>query len=161
LYKHKQSSNLSSVIDYFSAPNLLDTFSLGSEFSYNNSQFNFLQKNSILINENTIFGIQSWDNLFTQNFIDYKTLLLFNKNLFSESNPLLTYVNDILLITPVHNNVTTLTEFFPEKVMHFENFELSNLESDEGVFEALSTPDLKIFYPEPFIASPSFVHEDL
>jgi hypothetical protein len=40
--------------------------------------------------------------------------------------------------------------------MHFENFELSNLESDEGVFEALSTPDLKIFYPEPFIASPSF-----
>jgi hypothetical protein len=45
--------------------------------------------------------------------------------------------------------------------MHFENFELSNLENDEGVFEALSTPDLKIFYPEPFIASPSFVHEDL
>jgi hypothetical protein len=45
--------------------------------------------------------------------------------------------------------------------MHFENFEMSNLESDEGVFEALSTPDLKIFYPEPFIASPSFVHEDL
>jgi hypothetical protein len=45
--------------------------------------------------------------------------------------------------------------------MHFENFELSNLEPDEGVFEALSSPDLKIFYPEPFIASPSFVHEDL
>jgi hypothetical protein len=45
--------------------------------------------------------------------------------------------------------------------MHFENFELSNLESDEGVFEALSTPDLKIFYPEPFIASPSFVHNDI
>jgi len=161
LSKHKQGSNLSSVIDYFSAPNLLDTFSLGSEFNYNNSQFNFSQKNSILINENTIFGIQSWDNLFTQNFIDYKTLLLYNENSFSESNPLLTYVNDILLITPVHNNITTLTEFFPEKVMHFENFELSNLESDEGVFEALSTPDLKIFYPEPFIASPSFVHEDL
>jgi hypothetical protein len=35
------------------------------------------------------------------------------------------------------------------------------LELDESVFETLSTPDLKIFYPEPFIASPSFVHEDL
>jgi hypothetical protein len=45
--------------------------------------------------------------------------------------------------------------------MHFENFELSTLDSDDGVFEALSTPDLKIFYPEPFVASPSFVHEDL
>jgi len=71
------------------------------------------------------------------------------------------YVNDITVITPVYNDITKLTEFFPERVMYFENFELSNLENDEGVFEALSTPDLKIFYPEPFIASPSFVHEDL
>jgi hypothetical protein len=45
--------------------------------------------------------------------------------------------------------------------MHFENFELSNLEPDGVVFGALSTQDLKIFYPEPFVASPSFVHEDL
>jgi len=70
-------------------------------------------------------------------------------------------VGEISLITPEFNNVTSLIEFFPEHTMHFENFELSNLEPDEGVFEALSTPDLKIFYPEPFIASPSFVHEDL
>jgi hypothetical protein len=75
--------------------------------------------------------------------------------------PLQRYLDDILFITPEHNNITSLTDFFPEKVIHFENFELSNLELDEGVFEALSTPDLKIFYPEPFIASPSFVHEDL
>jgi len=75
--------------------------------------------------------------------------------------PLKHYLNDILLITPEYNNITTLTDFFPDCVMHFENFELSNLEPEEGVFEALSTPDLKIFYPEPFIASPSFVHEDL
>ena len=77
------------------------------------------------------------------------------------TQPLNNYINDILLITPQHNDITSLTEFFPEKVMHFENFELSSLQPDEGVFEALSTPDLKIFYPEPFIASPSFVHEDL
>jgi hypothetical protein len=66
-----------------------------------------------------------------------------------------------MLITPEYNNITSLTEFFPERSIFFENLELSSLESDEGVFEALSTPDLKIFYPEPFIASPSFVHEDL
>jgi hypothetical protein len=69
-------------------------------------------------------------------------------------------LSDILFLSPVNNSLKS-TEFFPERVMHFENFELSNLESDSGVFEALSTPDLKIFYPEPFIASPSFVHEDL
>lgn len=29
------------------------------------------------------------------------------------------------------------------------------------IYETLSTPDFKLYYPEPFIASPSFVHEDL
>jgi hypothetical protein len=55
----KQNSPISSVIDYFYAPNLLDTFYLGSDFNYDNSQFQFLQKNSILLNENTISDIQS------------------------------------------------------------------------------------------------------
>jgi hypothetical protein len=41
----KQNSNLQGVIDYFSAPNLLDTFNLGGDFNYDNSQFQFLQKN--------------------------------------------------------------------------------------------------------------------
>jgi hypothetical protein len=90
--------------------------------------------------------------------LDYRNLL--NENS-TNYKPLNNYINDILLITPDYNDITTLTEFFPERVLHFENFEISNLEPDEGVFEALSTPDLKIFYPEPFIASPSFVHEDL
>jgi hypothetical protein len=115
-----------------------------------------------LLNENTISNIQSWDNLFlTSNFLDYKTLLMFNNNVMHETFSLSNYVNDILLITPTHNDITSLTEFFPERTMHFENFELSTLESDEGIFEALSTPDQTHFYPEPFIASPSFVHEDL
>jgi hypothetical protein len=76
-------------------------------------------------------------------------------------SPLHHYINDITVVTPAHNDSSVLSDFFPEQVMHFENFELSSLEPEEGVFEALSTPDLKIFYPEPFIASPSFVHEDL
>jgi len=159
LFKTKQQTNLSSVIDYFSAPNLLDTFNLGGDFSYDNSQFQFITDNSILLTDANVYDIQSWDNVFNKTFLDYR--LFFNDNTPSLLQPLSNYVNDIILITPSYNNITNLTNFFPEKVMHFENFELSNLEPDEGVFEALSTPDLKIFYPEPFVASPSFVHEDL
>jgi hypothetical protein len=70
-------------------------------------------------------------------------------------------IDDIKLFTPANNNLENLVLFFPERAIQFENFELSNLEFDENVFEVLSTPDSKIFYPEPFIASPSFVHEDL
>jgi hypothetical protein len=156
LFELKQGSNLQGVIDYFSAPNLLDTFNLGSDFNYDNSQFQFLQNSLHFIHESPIITTtQSWDNIFKNNLLDYRDLVVTNPQ------PMTNYLNEILLITPEYNNITTLTEFFPEKVIHFENFELSSLEPDEGVFEALSTPDLKIFYPEPFIASPSFVHEDL
>lgn len=159
MFNIKQNSNLQGVIDYFSAPNLLDTFSLGGDFNYDNSQFQFLQENLFNLNESSISNINSWDTIFSSNTLDYRNLLNFNNK--TTNQPLINYINDILLVTPEYNNITNLTDFFPEKVMHFENFELSNLEPDEGVFEALSTPDLKIFYPEPFIASPSFVHEDL
>ena len=153
----KKNSDISSIIDYFSAPNLLDTFNLGGDFNYDNSQFQFIKNNSILLNENAITNIQLFDESFNNNFLDYRTLL----NLDNPLKGLEVYVNDIKLITPINNNLENLIDFFPERVIHFENFELSSLESDEGVFEALSTPDLKIFYPEPFVASPSFVHEDL
>jgi hypothetical protein len=141
-----------------SAPNLLDTFSLGGDFNYDNSQFQFLKENTVFLNENTISNIQTLDKFFNVNFLDYRTLMPNNNYTFENVESL---IDDIKLITPQNSDVDSLIDFFPERVIHFENFELSNLESDEGVFEALSTPDLKIFYPEPFVASPSFVHEDL
>jgi hypothetical protein len=157
LFETKQASDVRGIIDYFSAPNLLDTFNLGGDFNYDNSQFQFLTNNTVLLTENSIYNIQSWDDSLNLNFLDYRTLLTNNDSLGYLNN----YISDISLITPLNSDIDNLIEFFPERVMHFENFELSNLEPDEGVFEALSTPDLKIFYPEPFVASPSFVHEDL
>jgi heme/copper-type cytochrome/quinol oxidase subunit 2 len=141
----KQESHLSGIIDYFSAPNLIDTFKGYGDFNVN---LHYL-------NPSILSDLKLWDISHVNNFLNYKDLSS-NQELF-----LTNYVNEIVLITPEYNNISTLTEFFPESTQHFENFELSALEPDEGVFEALSTPDLKIFYPEPFIASPSFVHEDL
>ena len=37
----------------------------------------------------------------------------------------------------------------------------SDIDIDSNTQESLSTPDVKLYYPEPFIASPSFVHEEL
>jgi hypothetical protein len=159
MFTSKQNSNLQGVIDYFSAPNLLDTFNLGGDFNYDNSQFNFFKTSFFQTDNSSLHYVHELTNMFQSNVLDYRELV--SSSHATNSQPLLNYINDILLITPEFNNITTLTEFFPERVAHFENFELSNLEPDEGVFEALSTPDLKIFYPEPFIASPSFVHEDL
>jgi hypothetical protein len=124
------------------------------------SQFTFLYNSTKTISDLVSSNTDYLGTTFKTNIIDYRSLID-TETVNIVNITLKNYLNDILLITPTYNDITTLTEFFPEKVMHFENFELSSLESDEGVFEALSTPDLKIFYPEPFIASPSFVHEDL
>jgi hypothetical protein len=97
------------------------------------------------------------DNLFNLNLLlDYKKF-----DYEPYAGKVETLIEDIRMFTPSNTNLENLISFFPERVIHFENFELSNLDSNESVFEVLSTPDSKIFYPEPFIASPSFVHEDL
>jgi hypothetical protein len=59
LFEAKQQTNLSSVIDYFSAPNLLDIFNLGGDFSYDNSQFQLAINNSILLTDANVYDIQS------------------------------------------------------------------------------------------------------
>jgi hypothetical protein len=71
------------------------------------------------------------------------------------------YLNDIKLFSELNNNADNLLVIFPEKTIQFEYFEFSGMDSDSSLYEILSTPDSKIYYPEPFIASPSFVHEDL
>jgi hypothetical protein len=40
-------------------------------------------------------------------------------------------------------------------------FDILTGEDDSSIYQVLSTPDFKLYYPEPFIASPSFVHEEL
>lgn len=156
IFLEKKNSSLLNIIDYFSAPNILDLFNLGGDFNYNDQYFELLLNNSILLNDSSILNTQLFDTTYNLSTLNYKSLL----DIYPiESLELI--INDIKLITPANNNLDELINFFPERMLHFENFELSSLELDDSVFETLSTPDLKIFYPEPFIASPSFVHEDL
>jgi hypothetical protein len=83
-------------------------------------------------------------------------------SLLPEFEPLFqSFANDIQKYSIINNNPDDLNDIFPEKSIQFEYFEFSASGSDMSTYEVLSTPETKIFYPEPFIASPSFVHEDL
>jgi heme/copper-type cytochrome/quinol oxidase subunit 2 len=46
-------------------------------------------------------------------------------------------------------------------VDNINSLDLWNSYNDELTQETLSVPDVKLFYPEPFIASPSLVHSDI
>ena len=80
-------------------------------------------------------------------------------NLFSISNSLANNINDAA--THVSSDVTLMFNVFPEYQNVIEWLEFYSIEDDGSLVEKLSTPDVKLYYPEPFIASPSFVHEDL
>jgi hypothetical protein len=59
------------------------------------------------------------------------------------------------------NNVDELVKVFPSMEDDIEILDLWTRFGEECLQEVDSTPDVKLYYPEPFVASPSFVHEDL
>jgi hypothetical protein len=105
----------------------------------------------------------------TLNFIDPSYINLTNPhfNNFNSVNDTGLYpickmfINEIKSLSSINNSAENLLNIFPEKAIQFEYFEFSEISNDPSLYEILSTPELKIYYPEPFIASPSFVHEDL
>jgi hypothetical protein len=58
-----------------------------------------------------------------------------------------------------------VTKLSKEEIFHYlntvdETYELLNLEHVRTIFH-VSTPNEMLHYPEPFTASPSFIHDDL
>ena len=87
--------------------------------------------------DNDIFLSTNYDHLlFLGNYSDYSFLIFFNdSNIYTKS--LITYINQTDDISLFHNleNITSIYHY--------------------------SIPNVKLAYPEPFIASPSFMHTDL
>ena len=157
-------SYYSDASSYFSAPGILD-------FYGNNGKLTIIDIQSFL-NSNTdtvINGLFKFSN--SSNAYDLFNVSLFNDNSFFSTNDL---ENNFLFTTArvlardietlsvaKHPNPVTMMDVLPEYANFIERFEFHSIEDDGSLTEALSTPDVKLYYPEPFIASPSFVHEDL
>jgi hypothetical protein len=54
-----------------------------------------------------------------------------------------------------------MIDIFPEFAVDIASFDMPLENEEVTLYQTLSTPDFKLYYPEPFIASPSFVHEEL
>jgi len=50
---------------------------------------------------------------------------------------------------------------YPSFREDLEMFEVLSYDVDGSLYNTLSTPNVKLYYPEPFIATPSFAHEDI
>lgn len=71
------------------------------------------------------------------------------------------YVEDLWKVTQLFNDPDKLEDIFPQFWGYISLFDAGSIDLDGTLYANVSAPTTKIFYPEPFIASPSFVHEDL
>jgi len=68
------------------------------------------------------------------------------------------FVNEVLFSENLKPNDTN--NIFVNQLNNVDLFELLT-SSNNNSLQNLSTPDFKLHYPEPFIASPSFNHEEV
>ena len=61
----------------------------------------------------------------------------------------------------IKNNIDHLINVFPQLDELVGEMDLAARYGEEELEDCESTPDTKLHYPEPFIASPSFVHEEI
>lgn len=70
-------------------------------------------------------------------------------------------VTEMAFLTKPKTDVEQLIEVLPDHQITFEIFEVISINVDNSLYEHLHLPEVKLYYPEPFVASPSFVHEEL
>ena len=157
--------NFESVNDLFSLQSIIELF------GFNENEIFLLKIQDFLIHEtfNIIATLETF-NLFPLND-EQKMYNLFNDcNFFSikdlESSDL--FKINQTLVKNIETAGIEFTESTPSLRLVYPNFydlitdyELAVTEDDGSMVDDLSTPDTKLHYPEPFVASPSFVHEDL
>ena len=142
-----------SVSDYFSLPNVFDIFGnkVYSELLPINIQF-YLNLDTELLSSTL-----SLNNSVNLNFNN--DLLMPNKGLLNDITTNL--LNEIEFLSIPKNNAEKMSNIFPEHRNNIEIIEILSLDTNTSYLQNLSTPDFKLYYPEPFVASPSFIHEEV
>ena len=152
---------------FFSPPGLVDFFGIASEGDFKlitNIQSTFTNEA-----QNTMTTLESLANtgalneLFAASFFNnstfYSTADIANTSLSSISKSLALDIENMSYYKS--DDIGSMQNLMPQYRNLFETLEYHCIEDDGSLTEALFTPDVKLYYPEPFIASPSFVHEDL
>ena len=103
---------------------------------------------------------------FKEMFLDLNIESLFNREvLFNEDtvnsfnfNGVSSYIEESSVLK---NDLGSMMDIFPELDELVGEMDLAARYGEEELEECESTPDVRLHYPEPFIASPSFVHEEI
>jgi len=136
-----------SFSDYFSLPTIFDIFGnkIYSGFLPLNIEFYLNLDNEVL---STPLNLSLHNNL-----------KVFNEGLLNNITSNL--ISEIEFLSIPKNNAEKMISIFPEYKNNIEIIEILSLDTNTSYLQNLSTPDFKLYYPEPFVASPSFIHEEV
>ena len=135
--------------DYFSFPNIVDMYNIDSS--------NFLSFSALLEEFKSIYNDSVIIDLSIGHMIDgHYNFNNESLNVFNSIN-----ISTLIELSTLKGEVDELTKIFPSMEDDIELLDLWTRFGEEYLQEVESTPDVKLYYPEPFIASPSFVHEEL
>lgn len=103
---------------------------------------------------------------FKEMFLDMNIESLFNRDsMFNEGtvssfdfSGVSSYIEES---SSLKNNLDSMFDIFPQLDELVGEMDLAARYGEEELEECESTPDVRLHYPEPFVASPSFVHEEI
>jgi len=134
---------------------------------YNNNLSLDLLNIQSYLNLNTNYTIKALTSFLKKEYIynelSISVLASFNSSVQISNNQLIIpdlIISELKKITQIKNDIDSLRWVFLEYKNDIEMFEIMANTENNLIYETLSTPDFKLYYPEPYIASPSFIHED-
>ena len=144
--------NFDSLSDYLSFPTFMEMFK-GDITILNTLDSVSFKKHPLRLSLDEIFVDCKLGNLFNNNS-------LFNENTVANFDfaGISSYIEES---SNLKNDSNSLMDVFPQIEDLVGEMDLAARYGEEELEECESTPDVRLHYPEPFVASPSFVHEEI
>lgn len=148
--------------DFFSYPSINDFFSIdhfghyGWVFTknYTNWIWYIVRDNEWTLIDQIVSNYGLIDAFFSNSHFNF----FYEKNL----HPFLDHmVEDMVSLGFIKNDYEQLLLVFPDDYDAIVNAVVCSMAGERNLIEEVSAPFVKLYYPEPFIASPSFVHEEV
>lgn len=135
--------------DYLSFPNVVDMYKL--ETSNFLSYCSILEDYKLIYNDSIAVDLDTSRIIANGQFFEVQDINFF---------PFISF-SDLESLSTLKNEVEELVKIMPDLASDIELLDLWTRFGEEYIQDVIATPDVKLYYPEPFIASPSFVHEEL
>lgn len=148
--------------DFFSYPSINDFFNI-DHFGHYGWVFTKNYTNWIWFivrdNDGTLLNYLNNNGIIVNSFFSNSPFSFFYEK---NSHEFLNHIaEDMVSLGFIKNDYQHLLRVFPDDYDAIMNAVICSIAEERNLIEEVSAPFVKLYYPEPFIASPSFVHEEV